>query len=113
MGEARVRLRALHGLLADTVGRIEDILATGDRVPRPVRADARLAAAHIVHESRAVIGELLEASGASAHFLNNPLQRAKRDVDVISGHVVFDYDVSRELAGALAIGRKISPVAMV
>ncbi len=113
LGEARVRLRALHGLLADTVGRIEDILATGDRVPRPVRADARLAAAHIVHESRAVIGELLEASGASAHFLNNPLQRAKRDVDVISGHVVFDYDVSRELAGALAIGRKISPIAMV
>lgn len=113
VGEARVRLRALHGLLADTVGRIEDILATGDRVPRPIRADARLAAAHIVHESRAVIGELLEASGASAHFLNNPLQRAKRDVDVICGHVVFDYDVSRELAGALAIGRKISPVAMV
>jgi 3-hydroxy-9,10-secoandrosta-1,3,5(10)-triene-9,17-dione monooxygenase len=113
LGEARVRLRALHGLLADTTERIEEILAAGDRVPRPVRADARLAAAHIVRESRAVIGGLLEASGASAHFLSNPLQRAKRDVDVISGHVVFDYDVSRELAGALAIGVKVSPIAMV
>ena len=30
-----------------------------------------------------VIGDLLEASGASAHFLDNPLQRIKRDVDVI------------------------------
>ena len=46
-------------------------------------AEARLAAAHIVHESRAVIADLLEASGASAHFLDNPLQRIKRDVDVI------------------------------
>ena len=113
LAEARVRLRALHGLLADAAERIEEILAAGAHVPRPVRADARLAAVHIVRESRAVIGVLLEASGASAHFLSCPLQRAKRDVDVISGHVVFDYDVSRELAGALAIGLKVSPIAMV
>lgn len=113
LAEAQVRLRSLHGLLDGTVARIERILADGDRVRRAVRADARLAAAHIVRESRAVIGLLLEASGASAHFLTSPLQRAKRDVDVIGGHVVFDYDVSRELAGALAIGMKVSPVAMV
>jgi len=30
--------------------------------------------------------------GASAHFLDNPLQRIKRDVDVIGGHVAFDYE---------------------
>lgn len=41
------------------------------------------------------------------------LDLAKRDVDVISGHVVFDYDVSRELAGALEIGAKVSPFAMI
>ncbi|MCV7004739.1 acyl-CoA dehydrogenase family protein [Mycobacterium gordonae] len=113
LGQARIRLRALHGLLHDTSGRIDDILGTGNRVPKAVRADARLAAAHIVKESRGVIADLLEASGASAHFLDNPLQRAKRDVDVISGHVIFDYDTSRELAGALAIGLKIPPTAMV
>jgi alkylation response protein AidB-like acyl-CoA dehydrogenase len=113
LGQARVRLRALRGLLADTVGEIEAILATGDSVPRPARGDARLAAAHIVHESRAVIAALSEASGASAHFVDNPLQRFKRDVDVISGHVVFDYDTSRELAGALTMGMKISRTAMV
>ncbi|TDK97174.1 acyl-CoA dehydrogenase [Mycobacterium paragordonae] len=113
LGQARVRLRALHGLLHETTGRIDDILASGNTVPRAVRADARLAAAHIVKESRGVIADLLEASGASAHFLDNPLQRAKRDVDVISGHVIFDYDTSRELAGALAIGLRIPPTAMV
>ncbi|WP_205873533.1 acyl-CoA dehydrogenase family protein [Mycobacterium camsae] len=113
LGQARVRLRALHGLLHDAAERIDEILATGNKVPRAVRADARLAAAHIVKESRDVIADLLESSGASAHFLDNPLQRAKRDVDVISGHVIFDYDTSRELAGALAIGLKISPIAMV
>jgi len=113
LASARVRLRALHGLLDDTVGQIENLLATGDPVPRLVRGEARLAAAHIVHEARAVIGDLLEASGASAHFIDSPLQRFKRDVDMLAGHVVFDYDTSRELAGALALGLKVPRTSMV
>lgn len=113
LGEARVRLRALRGLLDDTVDEIQTLVAAGQQVPRAVRAQTRLTAAHIVHESRAVIGLLLEASGAGAHFTDNPLQRIKRDVDVIAGHVVFDYDTSRELAGALELGLKVSPLAMI
>ena len=37
---------------------------------------ARLAAAHIVHASRALIGLLLGAIGARGHFLDIPLQRS-------------------------------------
>jgi 3-hydroxy-9,10-secoandrosta-1,3,5(10)-triene-9,17-dione monooxygenase len=110
---AQVRLRALRGLLADTVGEIETIVGAGDAVEKPVRAQARLAAAHIVAESRAVIGELLGAGGASIHFLSSPLQRFKRDVDVLAGHVVFDYDTSRELAGALTLGLRIPRTSMI
>lgn len=113
LADARVRLDALQALVDRTAYGIDEIVARGDRVPRARRADARLAAARTVHESRAVIADLLQAAGASAQFLANPLQRAKRDVDVAAGHVVFDYDVSRELAGALAIGAKVSPIAMI
>ncbi|OBH30743.1 acyl-CoA dehydrogenase [Mycobacterium sp. E342] len=113
LASARVRLRALRALVDETAGGIEDLVVRGKRVSRAVRAEARLAAAHTVHESKVIIADLVEASGASAQFLSNPMQRFKRDVDIASGHVVFDYDVSRELAGALAIGAKISPIAMV
>lgn len=113
LGEARVRLSELRALIAATADEIEAIVVSGGRVSRSVRADARLAAARTVHECRAIIADLLEAAGASAHFLSSPLQRAKRDVDIAAGHVVFDYDTSRELAGALAIGAKISPIAMI
>ncbi len=113
LGDARVRLAALRALLDQTVAGIEAAMSSGATVPRPHRAAARLAAAHIVHESRSVIADLLAVSGASAQFLSSPLQRAKRDVDVICGHVVFDYDVSRELAGACEIGAKVSPIAMI
>lgn len=113
LGGARMRLAALRGLLDSTVGDIETLLGAGNRVDRTQRAAARCAAAHIVHESRAVIADLLEASGASAQFVGNPMQRAKRDVDVICGHVVFDYDTSRELAGATEIGAPVPPLAMI
>ena len=113
LGDARVRLAALRALLHQTVARVEATVAAGEKVPRAHRATVRAAAAHIVHESRSVIADVLESSGASAQFLTNPMQRAKRDVDVICGHVVFDYDVSRELAGALEIGVKVSPIAMI
>ncbi|TQK31258.1 acyl-CoA dehydrogenase family protein [Arthrobacter sp. SLBN-53] len=110
---AQVRLRAMRGLLADTVGEIETVVAAGDSVDKPVRAQARLAAAHIVAESKAVITDLMGAGGASIHFLSSPMQRFKRDVDVLSGHVVFDYDTARELAGALSLGMKIPRTSMV
>lgn len=113
LGESRVRLSSLRALVDKTADDIEATVVSGARVSRSVRADARLAAARTVHESRAIIADLMEAAGASAHFLSNPMQRAKRDVDIAAGHVVFDYDTSRELAGALAIGAKISPIAMV
>jgi alkylation response protein AidB-like acyl-CoA dehydrogenase len=113
LGDARVRLRAMRGLAEAAAQDIQVRVGSGEHIGRKVRSGVRAAAAHVVHESRAVIADLLESSGASAQFLNHPLQRAKRDVDVISGHVVFDYDGSRELAGALEIGAKVSPFAMV
>lgn len=63
----------------------------------PRRPPVCAAAAHVVHESRSVVADLLDASGVSAQFLDPPMQRAQRDVDVIAGHVVFGYDGSREL----------------
>jgi 3-hydroxy-9,10-secoandrosta-1,3,5(10)-triene-9,17-dione monooxygenase len=113
LGDARVRLRAMRGLTDAAAQDIQARVGSEEHIGRKVRSGVRAAAAHVVHESRAVIADLLEASGASAQFLDHPLQRAKRDVDVISGHVVFDYDGSRELVGALEIGAKVSPFAMV
>lgn len=112
LAEARVRLRALRGLLAETVDLIEGIVGAGESVPLAVRAEARLAAAHLVRDSRSIIADLVEASGGSIHFLDHPLQRLKRDVDVLSGHVMFDYDTARELAGTLAVGLRVPRTSM-
>ena len=113
LGEALVRLRALRALLSDTVDTLEETVAAGDPVSRAVRGQARLAAAHIVHESRARDQRSAGIVGRERALPGPSLQRVKRDVDVIAGHVVFDHDTSRELAGALTLGIPIPRTAMV
>jgi hypothetical protein len=51
-----------------------------------------------------VVRDVVEACGASAHFLDNPLQRLQRDLNTLSCHTVFDMDVSSELYGRLLLG---------
>ena len=58
----------------------------------------------MVRQARDVVREVVEASGAHAHFLDNPLQRALRDVHTLSCHTVFDLDVGGELYGRMLLG---------
>lgn len=113
LSEARLRLAALDALVFSVVDSVQSAVRRDGTVDLGMRARARSTAAHVVHECRSIIGDVLGAAGASAQFLDNPMQRAKRDVDIVAGHAVFDYDVSRELDGALQVGATISPISMV
>ncbi|UXA18853.1 acyl-CoA dehydrogenase family protein [Mycobacterium sp. SMC-4] len=113
LSEVTMRVAALRALVLSVADEVQSAVSRVEAVDLGLRARARATAAHVVHECRAVIGDTLGASGASAHFLDNPMQRARRDVDIVSGHAVFDYDLSRELDGALRVGASISPIAMV
>ena len=55
-----------------------------------------------------MIRDVVEASGAHAHFLDNPLQRMLRDVHAGSCHTVFDLDISCEQFGLSLLGLEIT-----
>lgn len=77
---------------------------SGDICPDIERAALRVRIGHIVREARNIIRDVVEECGASAHSLDNPLQRALRDVETLSGHTVFDLDISTESYGRLLLG---------
>jgi len=77
------------------------------------RMDARLAAASTVRIARQAISTVCEGSGASIYAEGSPLQRLQRDVEVLKGHVIFDWDRCAELAGRIALGQEPSPLDMV
>jgi hypothetical protein len=60
------------------------------RVPL-VTALAEVRAASVVKMSRSAISTVAEGSGASVYARTSPLQRFQRDVEVLKGHVVFDW----------------------
>lgn len=77
------------------------------------RMDARLAAASTVRSARQAISTVCEGSGAGVYAESSPLQRLQRDVEVLKGHVIFDWDRCAELAGRIALGQDPSPLDMV
>lgn len=92
--------KALYGLGAE-------IFALGTRggtSQATERAELRVRIAQAVREARDIVTEVVEASGAHAHFLDNPLQRIQRDINTAGGHTVFDLDAGTELYGRLLLG---------
>jgi hypothetical protein len=52
----------------------------------------RTGIALVVRQCRDVVRDVVEASGAKAHFMDNELQRIHRDVHMAAAHTVFDVD---------------------
>lgn len=84
-----------------------DVLALGaydEPEQTPKRMEVRAHIAHAVSLCRDAVNLLSEVAGSGAHMLDNPFQRAVRDINVISSHIVFDVDAAYELHGRGMIG---------
>ncbi|MBS0411970.1 MAG: acyl-CoA dehydrogenase [Proteobacteria bacterium] len=68
------------------------------------RVSNRARIAYGVALCREAVACLAEAAGSSAQMLDQPFQRAVRDLNVIATHVVFDVDTAFELNGRALVG---------
>ena len=76
----------------------------GPAAPIEERAAIRLAAAHVVRLANEVADGLAAAAGASSSFLTSPLQRHLRDLQMMRGHVMFDWDRAAQIAEIMLRG---------
>jgi hypothetical protein len=81
-------------------------MAIHDTQFAPVEDRVRLRAqiAYGAHLCLTAVRAIADISGSSAHLLSNPLQRALRDVSMISTHAILEINSSLELQGRLMIG---------
>lgn len=108
LGTALADVRAARAVLDEGVARLEAIPSSDD--PAGERIAVRLAAADAVRRSVAVISDVCAGAGASVYRSDSPLQRLQRDVEVLKGHVIFDWDRTTELAGRVALGLPLRPL---
>ena len=114
LGHALAQVRAARVLFEAAADQLLDAVtandsASGGSIGLDVRMDVRLAAANVVRLCNEVISLVCAGAGASVYQLSQPLQRLQRDVEVLKGHVVFDWDRTTELAGRIELGLPLRP----
>jgi alkylation response protein AidB-like acyl-CoA dehydrogenase len=108
LGEGLATVRAARLVWADAIQSLERIGPQGAAASNDDLAAIRLAGANVVRLANEAANGLAAAAGASSGFLSSPLQRHLRDLQMIRGHVVFDWDRAAQIGGKVALG--IEPV---
>ncbi len=104
LGMLRERIESLEWKLKATAREVTEWGERREPCPAVERAKLRVRIGSIVREARDIVRDAMEASGAHAHFLDNPMQRILRDLNTGSCHTVFDLDTSSEQYGRLLLG---------
>ena len=104
LGVLKERMESLEWKLKATAREVTGWGVRRQPCPAVERAKLRVRIGLIVREARDIARDAMEASGAHAHFLDNPLQRILRDLHTGSCHTVFDIDVSAEQYGRMLLG---------
>lgn len=109
LGEGTATTRAARLVWADAIRTLERIGPQGAAAPIADLAAIRLAGAHVVRLANEAVNGLAAAAGASSGFLSSPLQRHLRDLQMMRGHVVFDWDRAAQIGGKVALGIEPTP----
>lgn len=83
---------------------IDDVMERRIDADEHRRVGWTTAIAHAVGLCREAVGEICEAAGAGSHFLDNPLQRSRRDLNTMACHTVFDLDQRYRALGRSLVG---------
>lgn len=93
--------RLLWEASVETVARMSEL---GERPPLEEVAHLRLAASRVCLLARDAIATMCDGGGSSQHHLDHPLQRFRRDVDVLKSHSYLHWDWASTAAGRALLG---------
>ncbi len=101
LARAEIEVGEVELLLRNT---IEDVCTRRNTGTLEDRARWATQLALAVDRCKRIIQNVCEASVAHSHCLDSPFQRAWRDVNTMSCHVVFDLDSKLETYGRMLLG---------
>lgn len=104
LAEADMHVRSAEILLRDVARQCMALAERGGPSSAEERIHLRIQIAFVMDFCRKAVRIVCEGSGSSAHALENPLQRALRDINVMASHVVYDMDTALELQGRAMLG---------
>ena len=110
LGEAVGELRAIQTLCRGMLNDIVNTYEPRQRMTTAERVGVRLTGATIVRACRRLLDDcIMPNAGGSSYFESSPLQRMQRDLEVLKGHAMFDWDRLAQLAGRVELGQAPAP----
>lgn len=103
LARADTLVRASELLLRDAARQMMAIGAAS-RAEFAARSQVRAQVMLVMSHCRDAIRIVADATGASAHHVDNPIQRALRDVQVISSHALYESELVYEQRGRALLG---------
>lgn len=104
LGKAKMEV-SIAELVIRTASAELEVLGGGDaHMSVEDRIRIRTMYAYAADLCRTALRGLNDASGSTAHFISNPIQRALRDVTVLNTHKIFDFYEAMELEGRILSG---------
>ena len=105
IGDAAARIHAAKQIFLGNARRIMEHGRTGAVMGLQERADCRNNVAFAVQLSYEAMETIFFAAGGSSLALDNPIQRAMRDMHAVKAHYFMDIETARELAGMIRLGK--------
>jgi alkylation response protein AidB-like acyl-CoA dehydrogenase len=107
LAESAVEVDAIQLLVLRDCAEMQRVSSAGEAATPQQRGIYRRDAAYAMQTCAKAVARLLPASGASAIFNDNPLQRALRDTQVMATHAVADWDTARESYARTVLGLEV------
>ena len=104
LAQAAMEARTAEILLRDAARQCMDLARRGGPFTGEERIHLRVQIAFVMAAARKAVRLVCEGAGSSAHARSHPLQRALRDINVMSSHIVYDMDLALELYGRSLVG---------
>ena len=104
LGEVSTEIHTAELLVREAAAEVTRLGAEGRAGDIAARAAIRARLSLAVARARDAVRAMVDNGGSSLHRLDDPLQRAARDIGVGSSHVVFDRLTTSELLGRVELG---------
>lgn len=111
-GRTQLKISMIRNLLDVTRAKIDDRKRAGDPLNEFERLEIVAHGTYIIHNARWIVDKICEGAGSSVNFLSHPLQRMRRDINVLSTHGIANLDRSIEVYGKVLLGHNTPPEAI-
>jgi alkylation response protein AidB-like acyl-CoA dehydrogenase len=110
LGEVTLRLAMAREIWDSCIRKLDALAGSGKALTYEDRISITGACTLVVHTCRDLVNHMMNSAGGTSYFLDSPLQRIQRDIEVLKSHAFFDWDRTAHLRGRIRLGIEPTPV---